>query len=188
MRLGATGPALVLAVFVWSGAARADRCESVYSSLMSALFVEGCTSPVAFCTRGTVATGRLAGTFQFTALTSAQPDPTSPLIFYTGVVVYTTRKGTVTVTDSGVFNALNGAFFELQTVIGASKKPGKLTSQGTGIFARVGGATQLVGFKGSVAGRICDDRRRRDGQRADADDEGEDSVAHRDGDSAELDD
>jgi hypothetical protein len=34
-----------------------------------------------------------------------------------------------------------------------------LTSQGTGIFLDIGGTLTLVGFNGSVAGRVCRGRR-----------------------------
>ncbi len=193
MRLQSAGlPLLVVALF-GSGRAAADQCSFVNSRLVSTLFVEGCKSPVGFCTRGTVASGRLAGTFVFTALTSVSPDPTSPLIFYTGVVVYMTKKGTVRVTDSGMFNALNGAFFEVQTVTKpvSKRKKGKLTSQGLGIFAQMGGAMQLVGFKGSVAGRICgpdrhgdDDEHENEHENENENEEAEDSVLHRDDDSS----
>jgi hypothetical protein len=158
MRLLSTGlPMLALALFA-SCSAGADPC-SVDSALSSTLFVDGCTSPVGFCTSGTVASGRLAGTFEFTALTSDQPDPGSPVMFYTGVVVYTTNTGTLSVTDSGVFDGTNGAFIETQQVTGGTHafgtSAGTLTSQGSGVFADVGGTTQLVGFNGSVAGQIC---------------------------------
>jgi hypothetical protein len=190
MRLHSAGLPLFVVALFGSGRAAADQCSFVNSRLVSTLFVEGCTSPVGFCTRGTVAKGRLAGTFEFTAMTSEQPDPTSPLMFYTGMVVYTTKKGTVSVTDSGVFNALNGAFFEVQTVVSKRKK-GKLTSQGLGIFAQMGGAMQLVGFKGSVAGRICGPDRHGDDDEHESEhdndnenehehEEAEASVLHRD--------
>jgi hypothetical protein len=131
----------------------------VDAPLSSALFIDGCTSPVGFCTRGAVASGKLAGTFEFTAMTSQQPDPASAVMFYTGVVVYTTQQGTLSVTDSGMFNGMNGAFIETQQVTsgtdGFGRSAGTLTSQGDGIFADVNGTTQLVGFNGSVAGQIC---------------------------------
>ena len=151
-------PTLALALFA-SCSAGAGQCNSIDSPLSSNLFIDGCASPVGFCTRGTVAAGKLAGTFEFTAVTSVQPDPNTPVMFYTGVVVYTTQKGTLSVTDSGVFNATNGAFVETQQVVDGTqafgRSDGRLTSQGDGIFANVAGSTQLVGFSGSVAGRIC---------------------------------
>jgi len=161
MRLLPTGPrTLALALIVSASAsASTKQCKTVDSILVSGLFVEGCTSPVGFCTRGTVASGPLAGTFEFTALTSEQPDLATPVMFYTGQVVYTTKKGTLSVRDSGVFHGNNGSFMEVQNVTGARKNlkgfTGTLTSQGDGIFSVFGGMTQLIGFKGTVAGEIC---------------------------------
>ena len=156
--LSASLPTLALALFA-SCSAGADPCKTVDSPLSSALFVDGCASPVGFCTTGTVASGGLAGTFKFTALTSEQPDPGTPMMFYTGVVVYTTDTGTLSVTDSGTFDAMNGAFIETQRVTGGTQAFGRfagtLISQGSGVFANVAGTTQLVGFNGSVAGQIC---------------------------------
>jgi len=159
MRLLSRGlPILVLAVFA-SCSAGADQCNAVDSPLSSSLFIDGCTSPVGFCTSGAVASGRLAGTFEFTAMTSQQPDPAANVMFYTGVVVYTTNTGTLSVTDSGMFDGANGAFIETQQVTGGTqwfgRTAGTLTSQGAGIFANVNGTAQLIGFNGSVAGQVC---------------------------------
>jgi hypothetical protein len=161
MRLLSTGvPTLALALFA-SCSAGAEQCKTVDSHLMSALFIQGCTSPVGFCTRGTVASGPLAGSFEFTALTSTALNQAP--VFYSGVVVYTTKHGTLTVTDSGMFNPMNGSFLERQDVTGGTvafvKSVGMLTSQGTGIFLDIGGTLTLVGFNGSVAGRVCRGRR-----------------------------
>jgi hypothetical protein len=159
MRLLPTGPSTLALALVVSAGASAKQCKTVDANLVSSLFVEGCASPVGFCTRGTVASGPLAGSFEFTALTSEQPDPASPVMFYTGVVVYTTKKGTLSVRDSGMFNANNGAFVEVQNVTGGTKSlkhfTGTLASQGDGIFAVIGGMTELIGFKGTVSGEIC---------------------------------
>ncbi len=179
MRLLPTSlPTVALALVLSAGAsASPKRCKTVDANLVSGLFVEGCSSPVGFCTRGTVASGPLAGSFEFTALTAEQPNPASPVMFYTGTVVYTTKKGTVTVRDSGMFNANNGAFMEVQKVTEGTKNlkgfNGTLTSQGDGIFAVIGGLTQLIGFKGSVDGKICPPRRHdgRDAKDDDVDDD-----------------
>jgi hypothetical protein len=173
MRLLPTGLRIFALALVVSASASAKQCKTVDANLVSALFVEGCTSPVGFCTKGTVASGPLAGSFEFTALTSEQPDPAAPVMFYTGVVVYTTKQGTLSVSDSGMFNANNGAFVELQNVTGGTKSlkgwTGTLVSQGDGIFAVIAGTKQLIGFKGTVAGEIC--RAHRHGGAAAKDDE-----------------
>jgi hypothetical protein len=165
MRLLPTGlRTLALALIVSASAsASAKECKTVDANLISGLFVEGCTSPVGFCTRGMVASGPLAGSFEFTALTAEQPDLASPVMFYTGMVAYTTKKGTLRVRDSGMFDGNNGAFMEVQNVTRGTKNlkgfTGTLMSQGDGIFAVFGGMTQLIGFKGTVAGEICRARR-----------------------------
>src|SRR5579864_527091 len=54
-------------------AARADQCASIHGTLSSTFFTDGCTSPFAFCTAGTITKGGfLNGTDVFT-LTGMTP-------------------------------------------------------------------------------------------------------------------
>jgi hypothetical protein len=141
-------PAVVLALLA-SAAARADECKSVNSPIVTSYTVTGCASPVGLCTDGTVAKGLLAGTTHFTVLTLA-PGPGPGVLLYTGELVITTRRGMVTVQDSGLFNEVTGQYFELQKVVSGTRKfshaDGVLTSQGTG---------SATGFSGTLTGSVC---------------------------------
>jgi hypothetical protein len=72
------------------------------------------------------------------------------VLLYTGELVITTRRGTVTVQDSGLFNEVTGQYFELQKVVTGTQKfshaKGALTSQGTG---------SATGFSGTLTGSVC---------------------------------
>jgi hypothetical protein len=90
----------------------ADRnCKPISTSY----FLAGCTSPVGLCTAGAIGSGLLAGTTRFTVLTLA-PGPSPYELLYTGELVITTRSGSVTVRDYGVFNQATGQYFELQQI------------------------------------------------------------------------
>lgn len=150
MRL-AFPPALIAAFALLSSAgARADSCKPVDAPIVTYYVAPtSCASPFGLCTAGTIATGPLAGTTSFTVLTLA-PGPTPYVMLYTGELVITTRRGTVTVKDSGVFDAAAGKYFELEQIVSGTGKfanaTGVLTSQGTGDNA---------GFKGTLTGQVC---------------------------------
>lgn len=129
--------------------ARADGCARVRTTMVTTFFVDGCASPFGICTAGTVASGLLAGTSHFQAL-SMSPGPSPDVILYKGKLVITTRRGTLTLHDYGLLNSVNGEYFETQQVMAGTKgfrrATGALTSQGwaTG-----------TGFAGSLNGAIC---------------------------------
>jgi len=128
-----------------------DDCLRVNSSIVTTYFVDGCTSPFGLCTAGTVSGRRFAGTTLF-VVTSIAPvsDATPWILAYTGVLTITTRRGVVTIHDSGIFDAVKGTFFEMDTVVSGTGAfagaTGLLTSQGTA------GPT---GFSGTLTGSIC---------------------------------
>jgi hypothetical protein len=141
-------PAAVLALLA-SVAARADECKSINTPIVTSYTLKACTSPFGLCTDGTVGKGLLAGTTHFTVLTLA-PGPGPGVLLYTGELVITTRRGVVTVQDSGFFNEVTGQYLELQKVVSGTRKfsraTGALTSQGTG---------SATGFSGTLTGTVC---------------------------------
>ena len=118
---------------------------------MTSYFVDGCTSPVGLCTQGTVEAGPLTGSTRFTALTLA-PGPTPDELLYTGELVITTRNGTVTIHDFGVFNTATGVFSEVDQIVGGTRR----FKHGTGTLGAQGVGT-ATGFIGTLSGAICHD-------------------------------
>jgi hypothetical protein len=132
-----------------SSSAQADACKQVDAPISTSYFLAGCTSPVGLCTAGTIGSGLLAGTTRFTVLTLA-PGPSPYDLVYTGELVITTRSGSVTVRDYGVFNQATGQYFELQQIVSGTRRfkdaTGALTSSGLG---------STTGFSGTLTGTVC---------------------------------
>ena len=130
-----------------------DDCLHVDATIVTSYFVKGCESLFGLCTAGTVSSRRFTGTTRF-VVTSIKPisDATPWILVYTGVLTITTRRGAVTIHDSGIFDAMKGTFFEMDPIVSGTGKfedaTGLLTSQGTA------GPT---GFSGTLTGSICSD-------------------------------
>ena len=112
--------------------------------LRSQPLVEGCTSPVGFCTVGR-ATGTINGDFVFTARAFV-PSDTPGVILYTGDIVFTTSHGEVRCQDAGAYNVGElesgpGPFASLCTITG-----------GTGGWAGATGHIRIQGTFSLVAG------------------------------------
>jgi len=139
----------IAAVLLISQGVRAGECKRVDTTIVSTFFMDGCTSPVGVCTAGVIPTGLLKGTTRFTAL-SIEEGPSPELLAYKGKLVITTKKGTLTIHDTGVMNGVTGAFFEFQKVVRGTEAlrhaRGLMTSQGT--------ATG-TGFQGTIDGFLC---------------------------------
>ena len=139
-------------VLLASSSAQADACKQVDAPISTSYFLAGCTSPVGLCTAGTIGSGLLAGTTRFTVLTLA-PGPSPYDLLYTGELVITTRSGSVTVRDYGVFNQSTGQYFELQQIVSGTGRfktaTGWLTSSGLG---------STTGFSGTLTGTVCPGR------------------------------
>jgi len=152
MRLLSTAASAMAIGLLASSSARADdRCTVIDEPIMTMFSSDHCTSPVGFCTEGTVGPGALNGTTLFTALTIRQP--TLDVIHYTGRLVITTSPGdTFTIRDHGILNLTTGAFFEIDKVVAGTGKfegaKGLLTSQG---LVSMG----IAKFAGTLTGRIC---------------------------------
>jgi hypothetical protein len=129
-------------------------CEEIDARILVHQTKDGCTSPAGYCTVGNIDRGPLAGTTRFTAHTVApMPIHGSPqgVLRYTGELVVTTAKGTVTLTDVGLFHTTKLLYTETQGVM-----------SGTGSFAGTRGLLWSFGtapggssFDGRVTGKIC---------------------------------
>jgi hypothetical protein len=103
------------------------------------LFTDGCTSPVAFCTRGTFkGTHGFQGISALSAL-AFDPIPNDPLgrLAVPGESKYTTSDGQITVSDVSVFDVERGTFAGVGRIV-----------DGTGKFA---GATGDVFTYGHIS-------------------------------------
>ena len=119
-----------------------------HGKLRSQPLVEGCTSPVGFCTVGR-ASGTINGDFVFTARAFV-PSDTPSVILFTGDIVFTTSRGEVRCQDAGAYNVGEiesgpGPFASLCTITG-----------GTGEWA---GATGHIRIQGTFSLPEGGDRR-----------------------------
>ena len=135
--------------------ARADGCRRVRTTIVTTFFVEGCTSPWGVCTAGTIESGVLEGSSKFQALSMAQ-GPSPDVILYTGELVITTARGTLTLRDYGLLNSGSGRYFEMQQVV----KGTKAFRKATGALTSEGWATG-TGFAGTLTGAVCSGERER---------------------------
>jgi hypothetical protein len=129
---------------------KVDQCAAIRTAIVTSYSQDpGCQSPVGVCTVGNVASGDLAGTTQFTALTMT-PGPAPNLVLYTGELSITTPSGTVTLRDMGLLDSATGRYLEMQHVISAT---GAYEGH-NGILVSQGLATS-TGFQGDLDGSIC---------------------------------
>jgi hypothetical protein len=148
MRLTSTAVSALAIGLLLSSTARADEersCKAVNAKIVTSFVA--CTpefpAGIGLCTQGTVDSGLLKGTTRFSAtsldLTTGR---------YTGVLVITTRKGTVTLHDAGALTP--AGFSEVQVIVSGTGKfrnaSGILNSQGI---------QTLTGFSGTLTGVVC---------------------------------
>ena len=81
----------------------ANYSKQAHGSLRSQPLVEGCTSPVGFCTTGQ-ASGTINGDFVFTA-TRFVPSDMPGVVLVTGEIVFQTSRGEVRCEDAGAYNS-----------------------------------------------------------------------------------
>jgi hypothetical protein len=142
---------VALASPAFAAADENDGCVKIRARILDAQVTDGCTSPNGFCAAGTV-TGNhgLNGTTFFT-LDGFVPGPASaPGSFSTsGILVYTTRRGTLTVRETGI-TGLGPAFPALEVV-----------QSGTGEFEGATGHLWVLGekvgdhFDSKIRGELC---------------------------------
>jgi hypothetical protein len=115
----------------------------------------GCTSPVGLCTAGVFqGDGLLAGTTSFIAdglaPAAGMPAVEAPTtLSYSGLLTITTRKGSLTTRDTGIFDTAAGLFSSRDVIL-----------SGTGIFVGATGHLLITGtgtstFDSEVSGEIC---------------------------------
>ena len=144
-----TGALLALALVAACGG-KADQCAEIRTAIVTSFWQDpACQSPVGVCTIGNVASGDLAGSTTFTAL-SMTPGPAPNLVLYTGELNITTGSGTITLRDMGLLDQSTGRYLETQHVISATGAyqghDGILVSQGV---------STASGFSGDLDGSIC---------------------------------
>jgi len=135
---------------------RHDGCHNIRATIIDAPTTDGCTSPFSFCAAGEV-TGNhgLDGSTYYTFDGFANAPATAPgLGESTGILVYTTSRGTLTVRETGVGNmgaqALGGVGASLEQVI-----------SGTGRFTGASGTLYLAStatggqYTAIVTGALC---------------------------------
>lgn len=135
-----------------------SRCHKLDddAGIQGALAPDGCTSAVGLCTAGVfVGDGLLRGTTSLTA-DGLAPSAGMPLVeaastlSYSGLLTITTRHGTITTRDTGIFDtAGTGLFASRDVVVG-----------GTGIFEGATGhifytGTGVTKFDARASGEIC---------------------------------
>jgi hypothetical protein len=102
-------PLSLLLIVSVAGPALADRdddgrCHKIHGTIVDVQVTEGCTSPNRFCAAGTVEGNHgLNGTTYFRMDGVVRGPATAPGSLATsGVLVYTTNRGTLTVRESGL--------------------------------------------------------------------------------------
>ena len=126
----------------------ASGCAFVNAPIVTTFFIDGCTSVFGICTAGTIGSGMLEGSTQFTLLTLGPGDLPDQLV-YSGQLVITASGGALTINDSGALNP-DATYFEID-----------LIASGTGDFVNAAGTlfssgtSTTTGFEGTIAGRIC---------------------------------
>lgn len=133
----------------------ADECKKIHGTIVDTQVTEGCTSPNRFCAEGTV-TGNhgLNGTTYFTMDGAVRGPATAPgSIATSGILVYTTDGGTLTVRESGLSGLVESGqsyFTAFQQVL-----------EGTGEYEGATGHLWVLGqalpdrFEADIRGEIC---------------------------------
>ncbi len=136
--------------------ARADgHCQKVSGAIAASITTAGCASPVGLCTAGEfTGDGLLNGTTAFVAdglaVAAGMPVVVPPsTLSYSGHLTITTKKGTLTLIDTGIFDTAAGRFSSLDEEAG-----------GTGPFAGATARLFIYGtgtsdFESKVTGEVC---------------------------------
>ena len=148
-------PLSLLLTVLAASPALADSCKKIHATIVDAQVTEGCTSPNKFCAEGTVEGNHgLNGTTYFRMDGAVRGPATAPGSLATsGILVYTTDGGTLTVRESGLSGLREsgqGYFTAFQEVL-----------EGTGEHAGATGHLWVLGevvgsvFESEVRGVIC---------------------------------
>jgi hypothetical protein len=146
---------LVLILSLMTGSVFAkERCHRAKGNISVSFTSQDCSSPYGMCTTGEVRGDHfLRGTTKYTVeqIGGVAGDPYGQAtVSYRGVLTLTTKHGTLTITDLGIWDEVAGVI--------SSQSP---TLSGTGDFEGVHGlfftngtATQ-PGFSSAISGNIC---------------------------------
>ena len=152
---------LAITLALPAAAVAEPTCRSFEATILLHMVKEGCTSPVGICTKGTVVSSdpSLNGaTWSFDSLGTAKSaglptlQPASMLSYAGAVVVTTSKDGTFTTTNAGVYDTEAGAFSQLDRIASGTGK--FIDSKGRFIFTTgIGGGD--AGFRTTVRGELC---------------------------------
>jgi hypothetical protein len=134
-----------------------NRCHRLNGNggIQSSVVTEGCTSPVGLCTAGVFQGDHLLrGTTSFVAdavvPAAGMPGIEAPTtLSYSGLLTITTRAGSLTTRDTGIFDTAAGLFSSRDIIVA-----------GTGIFEGATGhifytGTGTTTFDADASGEIC---------------------------------
>jgi hypothetical protein len=149
-------PLSLLLIASVAGPAFAGECKKVQATINDAQVTEGCTSPNKFCAAGVVEGNHdLNGTTYFVMDGAVRGPATAPgSVATSGILIYTTDRGTLTVRESGLSGLQEsgaGYFTAFQQVL-----------EGTGDYAGATGHMWVLGevrengFESAVEGVICE--------------------------------
>jgi hypothetical protein len=149
MRKGFTLVAAAVAALALAGVAAAKECKPVSGTFSAVnVFPPECTSPVGFCTRGTL-TGDLDAGYEFsqTAATVA-----FPFVTFTGASTITRTHGGAQLfgSDLGTINLVDQTFTTIVNVVGGTKQ----YEGASGQIVATGNLT-ATGTEGTYTGVIC---------------------------------
>jgi hypothetical protein len=127
------------------------KCKKIQGTIVDVQVTEGCTSPNGFCAAGTVKGNHgLNGTTYFRMDGAVLGPATAPgTVATSGVLVYTTNRGTLTVRESGL-SGLGSFFTAFQQILA-----------GTGEYDGATGHLWVAGtrfdsyFEADLSGVIC---------------------------------
>ena len=138
------------------------NCRNFEGTMLLQMTKEGCTSPVGICTEGKVESKdpSIAGAkWFFTSLGTAPSaglpvtlQPASMLSYAGSVVVTTSRDGTFTTSNAGVYDTNAAAFSQLDRITSGTGKFAESKDRLIFVTATAGGNE---GFKSYVRGEVC---------------------------------
>lgn len=149
------GSLSLLMIVSFTGPALADECKKIHGTIVDVQVTEGCTSPNRFCAAGTVTANHgLNGTTYFTMDGAVRGPAVLPgSVATSGILVYTTDNGTLTVRESG----LSGLSESGQSYFTAFQQ----VLEGTGEYEGATGHLWVLGqafpdrFEAGIRGEIC---------------------------------
>jgi len=138
---------------LWSEAEEQEECETIKATQVVTADLS------TFTTTGTIS-GDLKGTTAFTGdatsltpISAASTPPLSPTLSYTGTLVITTKKGTLTTRAVGIFESVPfGSGTQFDRVIGGTGKCEGATGL---LFFSFTANADLSGFTSAVTGELC---------------------------------